>query len=73
MSETETTQYQDYNLVCGARPVDQGRFAPTLTVSRRAWPSRPRVIAVVRDTFETEANAIEAARTQGIQWVTDFG
>ena len=73
MSGTETTRYKDYDLTCGARAADQGTFAPTLVVARRAWPSRPRVIAMTRGTFATEASAIESARTQGIQWVTDFG
>jgi hypothetical protein len=48
-------------------------FAPTLVVSRRTWPSRPRVIAMTRGSFATEAIAIESARAQGVQWVTDFG
>jgi hypothetical protein len=32
-----------------------------------------RVIALTRDTFATEAEAIKSARTQGVQWITDFG
>jgi hypothetical protein len=70
---TETVSYRDYDLICGARAADHGTFAPTLVVARRTWPSRPRVIAMIRGTFPTEANAIESARAQGIQWVTDFG
>ncbi len=65
--------FKDYDLLCGARATDQGLFAPTLSVSRRTWPSRPRVIAMTRGSFATEAIAIESARAQGIQWVTDFG
>jgi hypothetical protein len=65
--------FKDYDLLCGARTADQGMFAPTLVVSRRTWPSRPRVIAMTRGSFATEAIAIESARVQGIQWVTDFG
>ena len=70
---SETTRYKDYDLICGARADDQGRFAPTLVVAKRTWPGRPRVIAMIRDTFATKAIAIESARAQGIQWVTDFG
>jgi hypothetical protein len=70
---TETVSFKDYDLVCGARAADHGVFAPTLVVSRRTWPSRPRVIALTRDTFATEAEAINSARTQGVQWITDFG
>ena len=73
MSGTETIRFKDYNLICGARADDQGTFAPTLVVARCAWPSRPRVIAMVRGTYATEASAIESARLQGVQWVTDFG
>jgi hypothetical protein len=73
MSASETVSFGAYDLICGARAVDQGTFAPTLTVARRAWPSRPRVIAMSRGTFATEATAIESARTQGVQWVKDFG
>jgi hypothetical protein len=42
-----------------ARAADHGVFAPTLVVSRRTWPSRPRVIALTRDTFATEAEATD--------------
>ena len=73
MSGTETTRFKDYDLICGATAMDQGTFAPTLVIARRVWPTRPRVIAMVRATFATEAIAIESARMQGVQWVADFG
>jgi hypothetical protein len=73
MNGTETIRYKAYDLICGARAADQGTFAPTLVVARRAWPSRPRVIAMIRGTFATEAIAIASAHAQGVQWVTDFG
>jgi hypothetical protein len=73
MSATETVSFKDYDLLCGARVADHGMFAATLVVSRRTWPSRPRVIALTRGTFATETEAIDSARTQGLQWVTDFG
>jgi len=73
MVADRTVIFRDYDLICGARAADQGTFAPTLVVARRTWPSRPRVIAMSRGTFATEAIAIESARAQGIQWVTDFG
>ena len=65
--------FKDYDLLCGARAAEKGMFAPTLVVSRRTWPSRPRVIAMTRGSFATEAIAIESARVQGVQWVMDFG
>ena len=73
MSASETVSFKDYDLTCGARAADQGRFAATLVVARRTWPSRPRIIALTRGSFATEVGAIDSARTQGVQWVTDFG
>jgi len=73
MDATATVSFRDYDLLCGARATERGMFAPTLVVSRRTWPSRPRVIAMSRGNFATEADAIESARVQGVQWVTDFG
>ena len=73
MSAPATVSFKSYDLVCGARAANQGMFAATLVVSKRTWPSRPRVIALTRGSFATEAAAIDSARTQGLQWVTDFG
>ena len=73
MAASETVICKDYDLICGARPADHGMFAPTLVVSRRTWPSRPRVIALARGHFATELIAIDSARVQGVQWVSDFG
>ena len=73
MNATQTISFGDYDLLCGARAAERGMFAPTLVVSRRTWPSRPRVIAMSRGSFATEADAIASARAQGVQWVTDFG
>ena len=73
MDASKTVIFRDYDLICGARVADQGTFTPTLVVARRTWPSRPRIIAMVRGSFATEAIAIESAHAQGVQWVTDFG
>jgi len=73
MNETEIVSFRDYNLLCGAKAAEPGMFASTLVVSRREWPSRPRVIALSRGSFATQADAINSARAQGVQWVTDFG
>jgi hypothetical protein len=73
MDATAIVSFRDYDLQCGARAADGGMFAPTLVVSRRTWPSRPRVIAMSRGSFATKSDAIESARAQGVQWVTDFG
>jgi hypothetical protein len=73
MNGTETVVFGDYDLLCGAREVGGGMFAATLVVSRRRWPSRPRVIAMAPGSFATQADAIDSARLQGVQWVKDFG
>ena len=73
MNATEIVSFRDYDLRCGVKAAGPGRFTPTLVVARRTWPSRPRVIAMSRGSFATEADAIESARAQGVQWVTDFG
>jgi hypothetical protein len=73
MSTTQTFRLKNYELVCGARAVDNGRFLPTLVISSNTWPSRPRTIAVRRDDFATETNAIESAHAQGLAWIADFG
>jgi hypothetical protein len=66
-------RHQDYELQCSAKRVDNGRFAPVLTVSKQVWPTRPREIAVERGNHLTEQTAIDAAYAQGIEWITNYG
>jgi len=73
METTKVFQWQNYELQCTARPLDAGRFAPDLVVAKRAWPSRPRQIAVPRGAHQSEAAAIDAAYAQGIEWIRDYG
>ena len=73
MAATQSFRHKDYELLCSARALDSGKFAPTLVVAKQAWPSRPRTIAVPGDDCLTEDRAIEAAHTQGIEWVTNYG
>jgi len=70
---TRVFQWQNYELQCSARPVDGGRFAPALVVSKQVWPTRPRQIEVPRDRYATEETAIEAAYSQGVAWIRDYG
>ena len=70
---TQTVRLKDYELICGARAIDGGKFEPTLVISSNTWPSRPRNIAVQAGYFPTEAIAIESAHTQGLEWIADFG
>jgi hypothetical protein len=69
MVATKVFRHQDYELQCSANPVDGGKFAPALVVSRQVWPSRPRVIALLRGNHLSEETAIDAAYTQGVEWI----
>ena len=73
MGATKTLRHQDYELLCGARAVDGGKFAPSLIVCKQVWPTRPREIAVQRGDYLTEDVAIDAAHTQGIEWIRNYG
>ena len=42
MDTTRVFKWQNYELLCSAKPVDAGRFAPNLIVSKQVWPTRPR-------------------------------
>jgi hypothetical protein len=66
-------RHDGYDLHCSAKPTDRGTYAPELVVCKSVWPTRPRTIQVDRGTHESEAAAIEAARAQGVEWVTNFG
>jgi len=73
MAATQTFRHLDYELVCSAKAIDSGRFAPVLIVSKQVWPTRPREIAVQRGEHVSEQTAIDAAHAQGIEWVTNYG
>jgi hypothetical protein len=73
MDATRSFRHQNYEMLCSARVVDHGKFAPRLIVSKQIWPTRPREIAVRRGDYVTEDSAIEAARSQGIEWILNYG
>ncbi len=73
MNATKSFRHKNYDLLCGARAVDRGRFAPTLVISTQSWPSRPRQIALVAGDYPSEDTAIDAAYHQGIEWVFNYG
>jgi hypothetical protein len=73
MAATQTFRHLDYELVCSAKAIDSGRFAPVLIVSKQVWPTRPREIAVQRGEHTSEQTAIDAAHAQGIEWVANYG
>lgn len=67
------TAHGEYELQCTATVDDAGRYVPAIVVSRQQWPKRPRTIAVARGSFETEAQAVEAAHVQGLEWIKNYG
>jgi hypothetical protein len=73
MVATRIFRHQDYELLCSAKAVDSGKFAPALVVSKQVWPTRPREIAVRRGDYMTEETAIDAAYAQGIEWILNYG
>lgn len=73
MVQTQIFRLEDYELTCGARATDNGRFEPALVISKLAWPSRPRTIDVRRGAHPTPESAIESAYAQGLEWVKNYG
>ena len=73
MDATKIFRHRDYELLCGAKALDSGKFAPSLIISKQVWPSRPRTIAVSGDACPSEENAIDRAYNQGIEWVMNYG
>lgn len=73
MSASKVFVHQDYELLCGAKVLANGRYVPTLSVSKQAWPTRPRDIAFPRGDYPSEQAAIEAAYAQGLEWIRNYG
>jgi hypothetical protein len=73
MSTTRSFRHEDYELLCGAKALDSGKFVPTLVVSKQSWPSRPRTISVQSDGCLTAEDAISSAYAQGVDWVLNYG
>ena len=73
MDLTKTFKHQAYDFQCSAKPLGNGSFAPNLVVSKQAWPSRPRTIALRCDGPLTAEAAIDSAYAQGVEWVANYG
>ncbi len=73
MDATRIVRHQAYELICSAKAVDGGKFVPNLVLCKQAWPRRPRVIAVPRGEYLSEEVAIDAAQTQGVEWIQNYG
>lgn len=70
---TQTFQHQNYELQCSAKQLEGGRFQPHVVISKQVWPTRGRDIALERASYANEQEAIEAARTGGLQWIENYG
>ncbi len=70
---TRTFRHQQYELQCSAKATHGGMFAPALVVCKQVWPTRPRVIAMERGNYTSEESAIDAAYTQGVEWILNYG
>ncbi|XAH21903.1 hypothetical protein AAFF27_18000 [Xylophilus sp. GW821-FHT01B05] len=74
MPATLTTfHHGHYLLACSARVLANGRFVPELVITKDVWPTRPRSIAIEKAEFEIEEEAIAAARSRGLEWITNYG
>ncbi len=73
MGATKVFRHENYELHCSASVIGNGEFLPAVVVIKQIWPTRPRNIAVRSDRYLTEEIAIEAARTQGIEWIVSYG
>ncbi len=60
-------------MTCSATAVESGKFVPVLVLAKQAWPRRPRVIDVPRGDYVSEEIAIDAAYSQGVEWVRNYG
>jgi hypothetical protein len=73
MDTVKVFRHLEYELHCGARALDGGRFKPTLTLAKDRWPKRPREIDVPLGEHKSELEAIEAAHARGIAWIGEYG
>lgn len=73
MSGIRVFRVDNYELTCAALQRDDGGFEPSLVVRKVAWPSRPRTIAVSRESLSTEDQAIQTAYAQGVEWINHYG
>lgn len=73
MNASKVFRHENYKWQRSASAADSGKFVPAVVVIKQIWPTRPRTIAVRSGSYTTEESAIEAARTQGIEWIASFG
>ena len=66
-------EHREYDLVCSLTALDGGKYAPAVVATPKAWPRRPRSLAIRPATFDTEDEALAAARAQATAWVDNYG
>lgn len=70
---TQAFLHQNYELRCSAKPLVGGRFQAAVVVCKQVWPSRPRDIALERASYDSEQEAIAAAKAGGLLWIANYG
>lgn len=73
METTRVFKWENWELLCSAKAIDAGRYAPSVTISKLVWPTRQREIAVPRGQYTTQETAIDAAYTSGMEWIRNYG
>jgi hypothetical protein len=73
MLNSKTFRIKNYELTCSARASESGGFEPALVIAKRDWPARPCKIKTRHGAHSTAQTAIEAALSQGIEWIINFG
>ncbi len=73
MDTTRVFKWENWELLCSAKAVDAGRFAPSVVISKLVWPTRQREIAVPRGQHTTSDTAIDAAYSSGMEWIRNYG
>jgi hypothetical protein len=66
-------EHRDYDLACSVSVLDGGKYAPVVVATAKAWPRRARSLAIRPATFDTEDEALAAARAQATAWVDNYG
>ncbi|CAG1013516.1 hypothetical protein BURC_00449 [Burkholderiaceae bacterium] len=73
MGASKTFHHADYELICSAQALDNGKYAPALVVCKQHWPKRPRTISVRSEACLTEEAAMDVAHAQGVDWIQNYG
>ena len=66
-------EHREYDLACSVTVLDGGKYAPAVVATAKAWPRRARCLAMGPATFDTEDEALAAARAQATAWVDNYG